>query len=355
MLDLNDRGVSPWDLQARTRVYDKLVRNPSVQDAEIAYFPRLTGYRRKNDKGWDSTIRIEFSAPKLIYQNNLDELEDVDFQKVVEALGDRLRRMGVVISEQELKRAPVKAVHYSRNVDLQGGYTAQYIIRELSKINLNKRFDLTRARYMNDGQSLYAYTIAHSFVVYDKVADLIRGKKKSIDKDQPLKQISLFEKLNEGKEILRFEVRLSQKPKMNAIFRELGFSGNPTFKDVFSSEKSKAVLAHYWDRMIEPNSLLLFANMPSQKDLLSQILLTRNGAKMKTAVYLTGLVSLARGGAGLRELRSILSKRGNDRSWYRIKKDLAEITEDLNRLRPRDWYNQVKSALLDPQSLHIGI
>lgn len=355
MLDLTSRGVSAWDLQARTRVYDKLVRNPSSRDIETGlYFPRLTGYRRKGDNlQWDSTVRIEFSAPKLIYQNNIDELTDAEFEAVVEALCDRLKRMGVVITKRELIQAPVASLHYSRNVELRNGYTAQYVIRELGKMNLNKCFDLTRARYMNDGQSLYAYTTAHSFVVYDKIADLIRGKKRSIDRDQPVKQLTLFERLNKKREILRFEVRLSQKQKMNALFRELGLSENPTFKDVFSSEKSKAVLMHYWNKMIEPNSLLLFAHSPSQKDLLNQILRARARTKGKAAVYLTGLVSLARDGAGLRELRSILTKRNSDRSWYTMKRDLEGITADLSKLCLRDWYDQVKSAIMTPEPFHI--
>src|SRR3990167_6292545 len=77
-LDLTTSGVRPWDLQARTQVYDKFVKNPSPRDKQTGrYFPRLTGYRRKNRKlEWESTLKIEFSAPKLLYQNNLDELTD---------------------------------------------------------------------------------------------------------------------------------------------------------------------------------------------------------------------------------------------------------------------------------------
>ncbi len=112
---------------------------------------------------------------------------------------------------------------------------------------------------------------------------------------------------------------------------------------------------HYWNKMIEPNSLLLFAHAPSQKDLLNQVLRARVGAKGKTAVYLTGLISLAREGAGLRELRSILAKRSSDRNWHTMKKDLEGITEDLSKLRPREWYDQVKSGLVDPHPFHIEI
>jgi len=360
MLDMTGRGVSSWDLQARTKAYEKYVKNPSSRDMELGlYFPRLTGYHRKNSElQWDSIVKVEFSAPKLIYRNNLDELTDSDFEKVAETLRDRLKRMGAVVSRKELENAPVTAVHYSKNIELKNGYTAQYVIGELGKINLNKRFDLTRARYMNDGQSLCAYTQTHSLVIYDKVADLVRGKKRSIDREQTLYQLSLFEKLtkaNQPREILRFEIRLSQKRKMNSLFKKLGFEENPSFRDVFNSKKSKAVLLHYWDTMLSGNMSLLFAHSPTTKDLLKQILLTDRKMKAKEAIYRAGLMWALREGNGMRGLRSILTKRTNDRTWYRIAADAKEIEAALSRFKPREWYDQVKSALVNPQPFHIEI
>jgi hypothetical protein len=198
---------------------------------------------------------------------------------------------------------------------------------------------------MNDGQSLYAYTQAHSLVIYDKVADLIRPQKRAIDKEQTTKQMSLFEQLTKREqscEILRMEVRLSQKQKLNSLFKNLGFKTDPTFKDVFSSKISKVVLLHYWDTMVAENSVALFAYSLTTKDLFKQVLIARKSAKSKTAIYLTGLLLLAREGSGLRELRAMLAKRTNDRTWYRLTADLKEITADLSKLRPREWYDQIK-------------
>ncbi len=357
MLDMSAYGVSGWDLQAKTKAYEKFTKNPSSKDKEYGYFPRLTGYRRKNGRiQWDSTIRIEFSAPKLIYQNNLDELIDGQFEQVVEELYDRMSRMGVVIPQQYIKEATVTSVHYSKNVELKNMYTSQYVISELNKINLNKRFDLTRARFMNDGQSLYAYTQSHSFVIYDKVADLVRGKKRSIDREQTVQQLKLFGPLTEGPdshEILRFEVRLSQKRKMKSLFKKLGFDENPTFGQVFSKEKSKAVLQYYWNTMISGNSMTLFGYSPTSKDLLKQILLTKNKMGPKEAIYKAGLICLIREGNGMRELRTILSKQSKDRTWYRIASDAKETGLALNKLRPREWYEQVEKAFKEFKAYRI--
>lgn len=359
MYEMTDMKVSGWDLQSRTRSYSKYVKNPSERDMESGlYFPRLTGIRRKNHKmEWDSHVKIEFSAPKLLYKNNVDELEDNQFGEVAQCLKDRLFRMGLGVEAKDIRDAEVRAVHYSKNIELKDGYTSQYVIGELNKINLNKRFDLTRARYMNDGQSLYAYTQSHSLVIYDKIADLIRGKKRSIDKEQSVYQMSLFTPLSkrpEPLEILRIEARLSQKRKMNSLFKKLGFSENPTFKDVFSTKISQAVVWDYWETMLSTNMALLFAHSLSSKDLLKQVLISERKMKAKEVIYKAGLMWLVQEGNGMRELRSILSKRANDRTWYRIATDAKNTGTALSKLKPREWCDQIIRALKTYKPIHIS-
>ncbi len=181
----------------------------------------------------EANVRIEFSVPKLLYLNNLDELEDKDFPRVVSTLQKRLKTMGVVVPDTLLKNASVSAVHFSKNIKLEDGYTASHLISEMNKVNLRKSFDFARTRYINDGQSLYAHATSHQLVIYDKIADLGKDKKRSIDKDQSLYQRSLFEVLGkrETLEIIRFEIRLSQKQKLNSVLESLGYSKNPVFRD----------------------------------------------------------------------------------------------------------------------------
>lgn len=350
VVDMGNYGVK-WDLQSSTNIYDKFVRNPSAYDlAHGAYFPRLTGYKRKG-KGseWESSIRIEFSVPKLLYDNNLDELEEKDFDRVFDVLKERLDRMGLIVTKKQLENAPITTVHYSKNIVLTGGYSAQYVIRELHKINLNKRFDLTRARFANDGQSLYGYTEAHSFVLYDKISDLSRPKKRAIDRDQSTPQLNLFEILKEKQEILRFEVRLCHKRKINSLFKQLGFAEKPTLRDVLSVEKAKKVLNHYWTTIMEEGAIGLFSFSLTAKEVLDEVLLTGPPKpKGKQAVYLVGLLQLAKEGNGLRELRSILTKNGmNDRSWYRTTEDYKELSKQLAKLKPREWLEQIRKQVSD--------
>src|SRR3989344_8058190 len=168
-VNLSERGVPTWSLHSDTDQYKKFVKNPSKRDLDSGlYFPRLTNYRRKNF-AQDANVRIEFSVPKLLFLNNLDELEEKDFPRVLSTLQERLKTMGIVAESAVLEKASVSAIHFSKNIKLEDGYTASHLISEMNKVNLRKTFDFARARYINDGQSLYAHTTAHQLVICDKV------------------------------------------------------------------------------------------------------------------------------------------------------------------------------------------
>jgi hypothetical protein len=342
-------GISSWDLYSKTDQYAKYVRNPNKTEKDTGkYFPRLTAYSRRFSQ--DANVRMEFSAPKLLYLNNLEELEDKDFPVIIETLQDRLREMGVVINKNILEEASVSSVHYSKNILLEDGYTVNHLINEMNKVNLRKSFDFTRSRYINDGQSLYAHTSAHELVIYDKIADLGKTKKRAMDKDQTLYQRSLFAELKkEGKmsEIVRFEIRLNQKQKMNQTLEKLGYKKNSNFKEVFSSEISKKVINQYWKTLIKDENLGIFSLQISIKDIIRILFLADTKLKPKQAVYLTGLFMLCKDENGMRELRSIISKRSLDRTWYRIANDIRIASELITKNKVRNWVLQIDKALED--------
>ena len=347
-------GVSSWDIYSKTDEYTKYIRNPSKAEKDTGKrFPRLTGYSRRFSQ--DANVRIEFSIPKLLYLNNLDELEEKDFPSVIETLQERLKTMGVIVTQSVLQNASVSSVHFSKNIKLENGYTASHIINEISKIDLRKSFDFAKARFINNGQSLYAHTKAHELVIYDKIADLGKDKKRAMDKDQTLYQRSLFSELKKEEmlEIIRFEIRLCQKQKMNSVLEKLGYQKNPLFKDVFNKEMSQKVVTDYWKKLIKERNLGLFSISLSLKDAIRTIYLADSKLKPNRAIYLLGLFMLGKDESGMRELRSIVSKKCNVMTWYRIAKDMQHAGELITNNKLRDWVTQIDKTLEDYKTYKI--
>ncbi|MEW6617365.1 MAG: hypothetical protein AB1333_03015 [Patescibacteria group bacterium] len=341
-------SVGAWDLNSKTAQYQKFVRNPSKNDLEKwSYLPRLTGYKR-NGLGKEKNIRIEFSIPKLLFLNNLDEVQQSDFPSVINMLQERLNAMGVIADKEVLENASVSSVHFSKNIQLRDGFTVSYVISEINKVNITKCFDLAQTRYINGGESLYAHTTSHQLVIYDKIADLKKEDKRAIDKEQPKYQRSLFEDLKEGSvEIIRFEIRLGSKQKMNKLFEQLGYQKNLIFKDIFNSDLSQKVMIYYWNRLIKERSLGLFALPFSMKDALRILFVGNKKIRPKQAIYLIGLTTLAKDDGGFRMLRSILSKKSNCRTWYRFMRDVQTANKIITNNKIRNWVIQIDEALAE--------
>jgi hypothetical protein len=355
VLDIaNGNGVRPWDLQAKTSVYSKHTKNPPRGLSDGIYRPRLTGISRSIGRGQKvSFVKIEFSVPKLLFGNNLEEVTDKDFPQAVELLHERLLEAGCIVQKRSIINATVGAFHPSKNIVLSDGYTASLVSRELAKINLNKKFDLQKTSFRNGGQSLQGYTQAHSVVVYDKIADLAQTKKRAIDKDPAPNQLSLFQMIKTEKpslEILRLEIRLTQKQKINGLLKRLGLSPNPTFEQIFKKDVCQKIVLSYWETIIEGENLFLFGTESNPKNLLKRILRQNPKMRAKDALYLVGLNALCVDEGGIRELRAILEKRQSQRGWYRIADSISLLNKSRSDRQLHGWVRQIRNSLKEFRS-----
>lgn len=345
---LNERNPNAprWDLQSATDSYTKHVRNPSAKEKQTGlYFPRITAYNRKFQK--EPQVKIEFSVPKLIYNNNLDELTDDQFSSVIKALQDRLKRMGIRVFQATLEAAPVSTAHYARNFLLEDGQTATNVISQFGKIDVRKSFDFTRAKYTNDGQSLCCHTTAHELIFYDKIADLNKNKKRAVDKDQTEYQLTLFDRarIRGHPEVLRMEVRLAQKQKLNSVFAKLNLTQNPTFKQVFQSEVSKKVIRLYWKEVTQTKNLGALTIEVSPIETAKRVVQAFPRLGSKQILAAVGLTLVSQSGNGLRELRTLLSTSSHDRTWSRIMKEHEKVLSAIATGSIRSWVKSIERQI----------
>ena len=113
---------------------------------------------------------------KLLFGNNFDELEDADFPLVISKLKQRLRDMGMDVSEPVIANAPISAIHYSKNIPLVDYTTPYTYLERLSRIDLNQRLDLNQTDFRNEGHSLKFRANSFEVAFYDKMKDLRKAK-----------------------------------------------------------------------------------------------------------------------------------------------------------------------------------
>ena len=320
------------------------INNPTVNDKKAGrYLPRLTIRKRGHQGIYTTNLKIEFSVPKLLLGNNLEEVTEVDFPKIISKLKQALLHMGVSVYEEDLKQSTVSVFHPSKNITLSAGYTATYIIKELSKVNLTKKLDLAKTGFRNEGKALQYYSNSHSVVFYDKISDLSQPKGRAVDKDKVPNQLSIFDEFT-NQEVLRFEVRLSKKQKMVSVLKELNLKSNPKFSDLFLGDVCKKVLLYYWNNFVISRNEFLFTSIEKPSHLLKQILSTRKNISVKQAVYLLGLNIICRE-RGVREFRQIIESTFTSRTWQRISQDIEKMNPDQTKSFDQEYLSIITKQL----------
>lgn len=331
---LYDATAGYYRLGSRSNITCK--QNPTSSELKKGiYKPRLSVTKRINREGnFEIPLKIEFSIPKLIYGNNFDELTDDDFPAVIEKLKTVLKEMDIGLFERNLINAPVSAIHYSKNIALTDYTTPYTYLEQLTKLNINKRLDTNRTDFRNEGHSFKYRANSFEIVFYDKIRDLKQAKvseKRAEEKDNAL-QLGLFDLLSQRKpyEVLKMEIRLNKRQKINQILRKIGKEIKPTFVNIFNQDTAKKVLLYYLNEIEEAYPPLLVYEQETANSFFDSILLNQQDIGLSKAIKMVGLRVLIKE-KGVREFRQKIKRYGNF-AWYSLNKEMKKLkkTNDSN-------------------------
>ena len=324
---LTDPTAGYYHLGGRSNITCK--QNPTSSELKRGvYKPRLTVTKRINREGnFEIPLKIEFSIPKLLYGNNFDELTDADFPVIIQKLKTVLNEMGVGMFEHFLVNAPVSSVHYSKNIALTDYTTPYSYLTEIGKANINKMLDITQIEYRNGGHLLKFHANSFEIVFYDKIKELEQTKKsdkRTEGKDNVL-QLGLFDMLTQRKplEVLRVEIRLNKRQKINQILKKINKGVEPTFVNIFSQDTAKKVLLHYISEIEDAYPPLLTYQYDSPKKFFTGFLIANPKIKLTPVLKMLGLRALLEE-IGIREFREITKRYGNS-AWYSLNKEMKGL------------------------------
>lgn len=335
---LHGTHIPEWSLHSKDNAYSKFIKAPTLlQKTDGIYRPRVAGIKR----GQSRVLRVEFSVPKLLHRNNLDEVSDIDFGLVVRTLRECLADYGIVVKESAIREAEIVSFHPSKNIILSDGFTVGNVLTELSKVNLTQKMELTKQTFYNGGASLQFWSKSHSFVIYDKKKDYFKSKGGATDKDRLGYTTSFLDEIYQLPEILKLEVRLSEKRKLNEVLEGLGYKKNPSFHEVFNGEMCQKILNQYWRTLVSDNNCFLFSSTTAPQNFLRLIMKNHPEIKQKQALYLVGLIQSAKDDGGITGLRKTLDI--SNRAWYRLVDDFLKL--DFLSENELAWVKDVEDQL----------
>lgn len=200
------------------------------------YFPKII-YQPQYYKG--PSFKIEFSAPKLLYGNNLLEVVETDFPVIMTQLCLKLSKMGFKIDYERIAyNKNIVNMEIGKNI-FTGNLPEVVVLEHLavakpprSKMKLQKTSFIV-------GEQIFFKGISHEMTFYDKYPELVTKYGWS--------QFNLdeFFRWNKHKNILRMEIRL-HKAQIEALVGK-----NPTLEELFKEKWVDKAFTKYWDPLFE--------------------------------------------------------------------------------------------------------
>ncbi len=332
--------VGPWS--KGSLLFSK--QNPTAKDRKNRiYKPKLSVARRPfKHLGYQNTLYVEVSLPKLLFGNNFDELKNSDYEQVKVALYESLLSMGVQVRRSRLDQSQVSLIHYGKNIILDDFSTPYSYIKELKQVDFSKIYDVNQTDYRNGGMSYKLHSNLFEFAFYDKLNELERSKlseKRSVDMDDYC-QLGLFDLIEARKketkpfEVLRVEMRLNNRKKIRETLKKYKLDNNVCFEYLFDQDIAQALLLGYYKKITanyiptsdNTNLYEVFYHLKSANQRLkdSKIL------ELSSAQLLINQ-------NGVREFRNMI----NNKTWYRLKKSLQKI----GKIKPNNPLNKVRQKL----------
>jgi hypothetical protein len=336
--------------------FQKFIQNSSLQDKkEGIYLPRLTVYQRFDDLKPTYDLHIEFSIPKLLFSNSVQEYDDTYFDRVINELKSRLSRMGIKIFETNLRKAIVIKAHFGKNIPLTHPLSVQDAISTLYKADIGRNKNINIRHFENNGLALYFYASYANIIFYDKLKDIEASKARALDKDKLKQEKLLVSSLSKEKrpEILRYEIRFTKQQSLDPFLSKVMGEQikNISFEALFNSELWKKALLVSWSDIIKsPASQLAFKLERPLEEVFDAMITGLTTKKRKQAHSLnTALASLGLYALinqyGIRKTRDKIEKNWTGKSWNRLSDKIKVSATTLRSIPPSLAISEIQSAL----------
>lgn len=324
----------------------RCVQNPKIKE-KADYKPRLTLSKKYLNGNPSLMLKIEFSAPKLIFGNNFQELEDSYFDLVLMTLHQKLHEMCVEVSVEALRHADVVGIHYSKNIPITTAPTS-LVLDMLRRIDVSQHLDSGDTDFRNGGQAIRFHNNSYEIAFYDKVKDLQQSKisdKRAFENDN-IMQIELLDVCKStNAQILRMEVRLNKKQKIREMLQTLNLPVEQMkFESLFSKEIARYMLSYFWHKCVTPSQHTLM--LCEEEPITIFHKMRFEGCKDGDILKAIGALTLHKE-EGARKLKVLLGKSNN--IYSKLQNQLNGVA--IHNQYLRNIFNNTRQALVAMESL----
>lgn len=345
---ISSGAFSPYSVEQLVRARGEGVTtlNPSLSYKRLGrYMPSLTLLKRPTKGvGITYTLAVEFSAPKMLFGNNFDELTDDNLEELLLAIqSSLLELLGYQFSAEELAQANVANWHPSKNVVFTSYISCHTVLNTIIKLDIAKRYVPSKTDFF-PGYAVRIHCNSVERVFYNKVTDLreaVISNKRAISRDTitPRNELEILTAQKEL-EVLRYEVRLTGKKAVKRAYPELS---SWTLGSMFKTELCQKVLCNHWQQTTASLDMLGLDVSKPHELLQNYIENNPNATPQSVLMATAGLLVVNQ--VGVRDLRTTLERRYGVQVWQRLKpllktpkgqryRAFVQVDETLKEFKP---------------------
>lgn len=318
------------DVSIKTGRFVKAVYQlPQELKQSDLYFPRFSIMKAARHGGYAIYAHIKFSAPKILFGNNFDELTGNELWQVCEALSERLRMMGIIVRSETLASATVSTIHYGKNISFIDYTAASQVIGDLAKCDVTIRKQFDTRDYINGGEALYYQTKTSSLIIYDKVQELktTRRRKGRFEEDNQC-QFYILDQVKTPFEVVRIEARLQNPETIRNTFKKCDIDlRSSRFCDLFSQKIARTVLMDYFSPFAAEQNKLVGVR-DSLRDFVAKLKRGSPEISPKDILTIVGIKAML-AEDGFRDIRKEIGATSGQ--WLRIKNIISKANISTQR------------------------
>jgi len=231
MLDTVRLFTRDFDLAKQNSFVSQTTANYSTGEimAEKVFCNLVTGARLNiKPQAGEKCLFFEASLPKLVYGNSLQELQESDLERCIEAVDSQFKEAGAVLDSGAIERLPVSRLDYCRNIEVQ--HNIVDYIALLRNCSFGKR---NKTNWQTE--TVLFFNGSQEFTAYNKVLEVKSSKGAAAAGIDP----------NAPENILRLESRLKSAAVVKRTLQQ-----RRTFAECYNFKVAREKLLSDFDSLV---------------------------------------------------------------------------------------------------------
>ena len=326
MLDTVRLFTRDFDLARKNSFVAQTAANYSTGEimAEKVFCNLATGARLNiKPQAGEKCLFFEASLPKLVYGNSLQELQESDLERCIEAVDSQFKEAGAVLDSGAIERLPVSRLDYCRNIEVQ--HNIVDYIALLRNCSFGKR---NKTNWQTE--TVLFFNGSQEFTAYNKVLEVKSSKGAAAAGIDP----------NAPENILRLESRLKSAAVVKRTLQQ-----RRTLAECYNFKVAREKLLTDFDTLVLNVGSQLELNFNSDLERL-QVLRERSRYGWRLFLSEQGVdLFLLKYGYDLELVKKLLLEAFSRRQTYNILRELKLSIAERRTPEQRDLLKELRIKL----------